>query len=207
MGAAPQVRIARLRPGLTGPVRWWRRAALHPVTVMGSLPSNGPPRLGLKAVTIRFAIQDLAQTLPLALLDRRPFTPSRLPIHPEHHYRAQLFLLPLFGWAEWLLMGGAGYAVLRLSGERADISRVLDVIGLGMLIPMPPLWLADGALIAADRFDLPELGFVNVPVQLWETTLFAIGLHTALDVPWRRAVPAGLAVSAVYVLGASRYVR
>jgi hypothetical protein len=33
-----------------------------------------------------------------------------------------------------------------------------------MLIPMPPLWLADAALIAADRFRMPELGFVNV---LW----------------------------------------
>lgn len=33
-----------------------------------------------------------------------------------------------------------------------------------MLIPMPTLWLADAELIAADRFRMPELGFVNVPV-------------------------------------------
>jgi hypothetical protein len=44
-----------------------------------------------------------------------------------------------------------------------------------MLIPMPPLWLADAALIAADRFRMPELGFVNVPVQVCETA--GIGLH------------------------------
>lgn len=53
----------------------------------------------------------------------------------------------------------------------------MDVIGVGMLIPMPPLWLSDAALIAADRFRMPELAFVNVPVQLWETTLFGIGLR------------------------------
>lgn len=83
----------------------------------------------------------------------------------------------------------------------------MDVIGVGMLIPMPPLWLADAALIAANRFRMPALAFVNVPVQVWETALFAVGLHTALDVPWRRAVLAGLAASTVYVLGASRLVR
>jgi hypothetical protein len=81
------------------------------------------------------------------------------------------------------------------------------VIGVGMLIPMPALWVCDTALIAADRFRLPELAIVNPVIQLWETALFVIGLHTVLDVPWRRALPAGLAASVVYVLGASRFLR
>jgi len=84
---------------------------------------------------------------------------------------------------------------------------VLDVIGTGPLIPMPALWLCDMALIAADRFRLPELAFVNPTIQLWEAGLFGIGLHTVLGVPWRRAMLAGLAASVVYVLGASRFVR
>jgi hypothetical protein len=54
---------------------------------------------------------------------------------------------------------------------------------------------------------MPALAFVNVPVQLWETALFAIGLPTALEVPWRPAGLVGVAASAVYVLGASRLVR
>jgi hypothetical protein len=86
-------------------------------------------------------------------------------------------------------------------------SRVLDVIGVGMLIPMPPLWGCDMALIATDRFRFPELAIVNPTVQLWETALLCLGLHAALGVPWRRAVPAGLAASVVYVLGASRFLR
>lgn len=75
-----------------------------------------------------------------------------------------------------------------------------------MLIPMPPLWLADAALIAADRFRMPELGFVNVPVQVCGTARFGIGLHTALDLPMRR-MRAVLAACVVYVQGASRLVR
>jgi hypothetical protein len=76
-----------------------------------------------------------------------------------------------------------------------------------MLIPMRALWACDAALIAADRFRLPELAVVNPTVQLWETALFGIGLHTALGVPWRHAIPAGLAASVVYVLAASRFLR
>lgn len=187
--------------------RWWVRWLVDPVAVMRALPDAGWPRLGLVAVVTRFTVQDLVQTLPLALLGRRPFIPAKLPVRPEHHYRAQLVFLPVVGMGLWLLMGGTAHALLRLTDERSDLGRVLDVIGVAMVIPMPPLWVCDMALIAADRFRLPELAVVNPTVQLWETALFGIGLHTALGVPWRHAMPAGLAASAVYVLGASRLLR
>jgi Yip1-like protein len=180
---------------------------VDPVAVMRALPDAGWPRLGLMAVVTRFTVQDLVQTLPLALLGRRPFIPAKLPVRPEHHYRAQLVFLPAVGIGLWLLMGGTAHALLRLTGERSDLGRVLDVIGVAMVIPMPPLWVCDMALIAADRFRLPELAVVNPAVQLWETALFGIGLRTALGVSWRHAMPAGLAASVVYVLGASRFLR
>jgi hypothetical protein len=164
---------------------------------MGALPDAGWPTAGLAAVVTRFTVQDLVQTLPLALLGRQPFAPAKLPIRPERHYRAQLVFLPVFGTGQWLLMGATAHGLLRLADQRSDLSRVLDVIGTGMLIPIPPLWLCDAALIAADRLRLPELAFVNPAVQLWQTALFVIGLRTALDLPWRHAVPAGLAASVI----------
>jgi hypothetical protein len=180
---------------------------VDPVAVMRALPDVGWPRLGLVAVVTRFTVQDLVQTLPPALLGRRPFIPAKLPVRPEHHYRAQLVFLPVFGMGLWLLMGGTAHGLLRLTGERPDLGRVLDVIGVAMVIPMPPLWVCDMALIAADRFRLPELAVVNPAVQLWETALFGIGLRTALGFSWRHAMSAGLAASVVYVLGASRFLR
>jgi hypothetical protein len=71
-----------------GLARWWVRGLVDPVAVMRALPDAGWPRLGLVAVVMRFTVQDLVQTLPLALLGRRPFIPAKLPIRPEHHYRA-----------------------------------------------------------------------------------------------------------------------
>jgi hypothetical protein len=173
----------------------------------GFIAGHRAPKQGLAAVLIRFAIQDLTETLPLALLGRRPFMPAKVPIRPENHYRAQLVYLPVFGLGAWLLMSGAAHGLLRLTGQKSDVRRVLDVIGVAMLIPMPALWLGDAALIAVDGFKMPALAFINVPTQLWETALVGIGLHTTLDLPWRPAVLAALAANTVYILGASRFVR
>ena len=174
---------------------------------MRALPDAGRPKAGLAAVVTRFVVTDLVETLPLALLGRQPSIPAKLPIPPERHYRAQLVFLPMFGVGSWLLMGAAAHGLLRLTGERSDLGRVLDVIGAGMLIPMPPLWLSDTVMIATYRFRLPELAVTHSMVQLWETALFGIGLRTVLGVPWWRAMSAGLVASVVYVLGGSRFVR
>jgi hypothetical protein len=112
--------------------------------------------------------------------------------------------------------GGTAHALLRLTGERSDLGRVLDVIGVAMVIPMPPLWVCDMALIAADRFRLPELAVVNPTVQLWETALFGIGLRTSLGVPLaarhagragrqRGLCPGSLQVPAVNAAAAARW--
>jgi hypothetical protein len=161
----------------------------------------------LLAVLTRFVIQDVVQTLPLAALGRRPFKPSRLPVRPENQYRVQLVVLPVLGLGEWLVMGGVAYGLLRMCGSRLDLARVLDVVGAGMLIPMPGLWLCDVALIASDRFRLPELAFVNPPAQAWETALFALGFRTVLDVPWRHALLAAGAASVTYVVPSSQLLR
>jgi hypothetical protein len=158
--------------------RWWVRGLVNPVAVMRALLRSGRPKAGLAAVVTRFTVQDLVQTLPLELLGRRPFIPAKLPIAPDRHYRAQLVFLPVFGMGQWLLMGSTVHGLLRLAGERSDLSRVLDVIGVGMLIPMPPL--GDGAVRRR-----PAHGG---------------GRFLA-------ARPAGAAASVVYVLGASRFLR
>ncbi len=70
--------------------RWWVRGVVNPAAAMRALPGTGWPKAGLVVVT-RFTVQDVVQTLPLALLGRPPFMPAKLPIRPEHHYRVTGF--------------------------------------------------------------------------------------------------------------------
>jgi hypothetical protein len=81
----------------------------------------------------------------------------------------------------------------RLAGQHADLGRVLDVVGLGMLVPMPPLWAADVLMLATDTLRLPGLAVTHATVQLRETALFAVGQRTVLGMPWARAALAGAA--------------
>jgi hypothetical protein len=167
-------------PGPGPLIRLWVRGITHPAQAMQALPHAGGPRLGLRTVLTRFLVTDLIETLPQALLGRRPFTPTRLPIPPQRHYRAQLVYLPAFGVAAWLLMGDAAHGLLRLSRHHSDLGRVLDVVGVGMLVPMPPLWAADVVMLATNTFRLPGLAVTHAVVQAWETALFGVGLHTVL---------------------------
>ena len=188
-------------------LRLWATGIKSPQRATLALPDRGGPRVGAAAVLTRFVATDLIETLPQALMGREPFRPTRLPIAPRSHYRGQAVFLPVFGLAQWLLMGGLAHGLLRLSGQRSEISRVLDVIGLGMLIPMPALWISDTLMLATNRYRLPGLAVSHSAVQLWETAVFSIGLHAAQEVPWRPAVIAGTTASAVYVLGGAKLVR
>jgi len=192
---------------LLGAVRQWGVGMIHPASLMRSLPEEGPPLLGGAAVLTRFVVTDLVETIPQAVQGRVPFYPTKLSIPPERHYQAQSLYLPAFGVAQWLVMGAAAHTLLRFTGQRCQLSRVLDVIGTGMLLPMPALWVSDSLMLATGQYRLPGLAVAHAAVALWEATLFTIGFHAALDVAWPSAALAGGVACVAYVPGGARFIR
>lgn len=91
--------------------------------------------------------------------------------------------------------------------DRFNFSRTLNVVGVGMLIPMPPLWAADALMIATNTFHLPGPAITHSAVVLWETALSALGFHVALDVPWAPAIAVGLGVNGLGVHLGATFVR
>lgn len=193
--------------GLMGAARQWGVWMAAPAGLMRALPRHGPPSLGAAAVLARFVVTDLLETIPRAVQGQAPFHPTSLPIPPERHYRAQSLYLPAFGLAQWLLMGGVAHGLLRVAGQQSSLPRVLDVIGAGMLLPMPALWASDVLMLATGTYRLPGLAVTHVAVQVWEGAVFTIGLHVALDAPWPSAAVAGGAASLAYVPGGAKLIR
>ncbi len=181
-------------------VRVWLSGVIHPARSLDALKDKPAPQWGLWAVLIRFVTTALIETFPLYLLSREPFAPSYLTfLATKNYYRAEVFFLPLFGVALWLLMSALAHVVLRVAGKGSDMDRILNIVGLGMLIPMPVLWVWDVAMIALNIFTIPVWALSHATVQLWEASIEAVGFIRLLRLRVLPAISLALAINALYI--------
>ncbi|MBM3240584.1 hypothetical protein FJZ31_30235 [Candidatus Poribacteria bacterium] len=119
-------------------VQVWFLGIINPSRMFDELKSRPAPLWGFCAVLIRFVFTSLTTILALYLLGRVPFVPSNLAfLTTENYYSAEIFFLPIFGLVAWLLMSSSAHIVLRLAGKASDFDQILNIVGMGMLIPMP----------------------------------------------------------------------
>ncbi len=189
-------------------VHVWLAGLINPVRAWRELRGKPAPQWGFFAVLARFIPTALIVTLPLSLLGRQPFAPSALGfLSTSFYYKAQVFFLPLFGLGIWLLMSSVVHVALRLAGKESRFDQVLNLVGLGMLVPMPLTWVWDITTVLLQWYTTPVMAISHSFVQLWETVLEAIGFVTLLQV---RLVPAcclALTINALYVAFAMIFVR
>jgi hypothetical protein len=166
------------------------------------------PFWGLRAVLIRFVVTSLTTTLALHLLGGLPFAPSRLTFLPmEDYYRAQILFLPLWGLGIWLLMASMAHIFIRLAGKRSSFDQVLNVIGMGMLVPMPAVWLFDWTAIGFSFYTMMPMAISHSASRLWEVGIEATGLNKVLGLRLPIAVTVAMVINVVYVLLAMALIR
>jgi hypothetical protein len=186
----------------------WFTGLINPVRAWRGMMDKPSPRWGFFAVLARFVLTALLVTLPLYLLGRQPFAPSSLGfLATNSYYQAQVFFLPLFGLGIWLLMSAVAHVALRLAGKESHFDLVLNMIGMGMLIPMPLTWAWDIATISLNWYLMPVMAISHSVVQLWETTIEAVGFVTLLRVRPIPAASLALAINVLYVAFAMIFVR
>lgn len=121
----------------------WIRGIVHPLKTFAELKNKPAPLWGLRAVLTRFVGGSAIGVVLLFLLpNRRPFErPYFTFLSEETYYTAQIFISPLFGIGIWLLMCSIVHLILRTSGKASDFDKILNIIGFGMLVPMPIVWI------------------------------------------------------------------
>jgi hypothetical protein len=163
---------------------------------------------GFWAVVVRFVFTSLTTILLLHLLGRVPFKPSRLTfLATENYYGVEIFFLPLYGLLIWLLGSAVVHLVLRLSGKACDFDQVLNVIGMGMLIPMPVVWIWDWTMIAIDSYHVTVMAVSHSVFALWGAMLFSIGFIKVLDVRKLSAVGLAILITGTYISTAMIFIR
>lgn len=184
------------------------RGFLRPRAAFRALGMQTRPMHGLLAVLTRFVVTSLTTISALHRLDVRPFAPSYLTcLDAADYYAAERYFMPLFGLASWLLMSAIAACLLAFGARRVDFARVLNVFGIGMLIPMPVVWAWDWAMIALGWYSVGVMAVSHLLFQLWETCLQTIGMHVVIGTRLPAAAAIALGANSVYILLAMLFVR
>lgn len=187
----------------------WLLGITNPSAAFDELRGKPAPSWGLWAILVRFVVTSLTSILALLLLDQRPFIDSYLTFLPaDRYYAAEVFFLPLFGLAGWLLGGAVVHLILRLAGRQSSFDWILNVIGWGLLIVMPAVWLLDWVSIALDIYGVGLVPLVHALISIWEVALFGVGLSKMEGIEFWPACLLGLIVKGgVYIPLAAIFVR
>ena len=189
-------------------LRVWLGGLLHPGRSFDLLREQPAPCWGVSAIAFRWLGSALTTGLLSWLLDRPAVAPSYLTfLQTGVHPLAWRGLTLAFGVNIWLLMSALAHLLVRLAGKASDFDRVLNIIGFGMLIPMPAVWLWDWTMLAFNTFQLPAMAISHTLFQIWETGLEALGLHRLLGIRWALAGVVALTINILFILLAMVFVR
>lgn len=189
--------------------RLWWLGIVDPAGAFEHLRHKPAPAWGLWAILMRFVVTSLTSILALHLLGRRPFYDAYLTFLPaERYYAAEVFFLPVFGLAGWLLSSAVVHLILRLAGRESDIDWILNVVGWGLLVVMPVVWLVDWVSIGLDVYGRGSTPAIHALVSVWEVALFGVGLSKIKGLSFWPALLLGLVVKGgVYIPLAAIFVR
>jgi hypothetical protein len=188
--------------------RLWVDGITRPFKLATALSSAPAPAVGLAAVLIRFVATSLTSILSLYLLGRLPFVPSELTELPtERYYLAEMFFLPLWGLAIWILMASVVYLSLRFTSTKSDHDKILNIIGMGMLVPMPLLWIWDWTAIAVNIYTVTNQAITHSIAQTWEATIQVVCYVKVLKIRLPIAIFLAVVTNACYVLLAMHFIR
>ena len=190
-------------------LRIWFQGLYNPSRAFKRLQPKPAPYWGLWAILLRFVITSLTSILALRVLNRIPFYPSYLTfLATDQYYTAEIFFLPLFGLACWLLASALAHLILRGMGKESDFDWILNVVGFGLLIPMPVTWLVDWTTIALNVYGGGITPLIHTFISIWEIALIAVGLAKMEEAqPWVYVLLAVLVKVGVYIPLAALLIR
>ena len=151
----------------------------------------------------------MTSILALHLLNRHPFVPPYITFLDEtEYYQAEVFFLPLFGLAVWLLASAVVHLILRLFRIVSNIDWIMNVIGSSLLVVKPVVWLVDWVTIAIGVHGADFMIPIHAAVSVWEIALMAMGFRKTERLSWFGAAILGVVVKAgVYIPMAAVFVR
>ncbi len=180
-----------------GLLRLWWAGVRKPVTAFDLLGTWAAPAWGLAAVFIRYTITAVLYCLPMYLMGRHPFLPSRLTFLPsdERYFLAETFFLPFVGLAIFLLGTAVAYVAIRLTGRRVDYDQIVNIGGLAAIVTVPFVLIWDWVMVLAGGWNVVVAAFSHSGFLLWGAGLVGTGYRRILGLPAAGAYALALGVA------------
>jgi hypothetical protein len=165
-------------------LKLWGLAYINPRAFADKLNLAPAPKWGFFAAFQRGLMDGLFTFLPVYLLGRIPPTPSHLSVFPtESYYRTLIFLAPIVLLAEWLTSSALIHLILRLSGRKSDMDKLLNISGFVALAIGSVLVVWDAAWLILGGMTQNTLGISHLVINIWAVVITTIALKRMLDVP------------------------
>jgi hypothetical protein len=177
--------------------RVWFTGYYNPSKVIEELENKPAPQWGVYAQCLRALFDALFLYLPLALMGRRPSTPSYLTFLPtETYYAWSVLFVPFLLVAQWLFLSAVLHVILRLIRRCSDIDQILNITGMSALIVGAFLVVWDWVWILLGWRNDVLLGTSHLVLVIWGVVITTIGFKRILGLP----VKLGLLLNAIWLL-------
>ena len=165
-------------------IQVWFIGYTNPKKFIDELRTKPAPHWGLYSTVLRGLMDSILLYLPIAIMGRKPATPSYLTILPtESYYTTLVWITPLIFLIEWLLGAAIIQTFFRLRNIPSDIDQILNITGVAGLVIGFVLLIWDWFWFFVGGVDQYFLGISHLIIDIWWFVLVVIGIKQVLGIP------------------------
>jgi len=170
-------------------IQVWFLGYLNPRKYVDALQNKPAPHWGLYALILRSLADALLLYLPLAVMGRRPPTPSFLTfIATDKYYQALIWLTPLVFLMQWLLGSAVIHLTLRLGKQKSNMDQILNLTGMSSIVIAAVLLVWDWFWYFLGGMNQYVLGVSHLLMDIWWFVLIVTGLNRNMEIPKKYGV-------------------
>ncbi len=169
----------------------WFTGYTNPKKFIDELKTKPAPHWGLYSTALRGLMDSILLYLPIAIMGRKPPTPSYLTMIPtESYYKILVWITPLIFMIQWLLGAAIIHTFFRLRNIPSDIDQILNITGMSSWVIAFVLIIWDWFWFFVGGVDQYFLGISHLIIDVWWFVLVVIGIKQVLDIPKRLGITA-----------------
>ena len=174
-------------------IKIWLLGYTNPTKFIAELKKKTAPHWGLFSTLLRGLMDSVLLYLPIAMMGKKPPTPSYLTfISTATYYETLVWLTPVIFLVEWLIGGVIIHICFRMVNQISDIDQILNITGMSGLVVGFLLLVWDWLWYYAGGIDQYILGISHLVIDIWWFVLVVIGINRVMGISKKLVIGASV---------------